>query len=76
MLEIIGGGQTNVTIGASNLNDFRKVIIVDPHAKSEKPLGIRIIDHLSSKYYQIPEEYIVESGDNYKRWQVVQTIRD
>ena len=77
ILVIIGaGGQARVIIDALNLNAFREVIIVDPNAKGEKLFGIPIVERLSSKYDRTPKKYIVAIGDNYKRWQVVQTLLD
>ena len=75
LLVIIGGGgQAKIIIDALQGNTFIKVLIVDPYAKSEKLLGIPIVDHLSSKYDKVPKKYIVAIGDNYKRWQVVQRL--
>ena len=75
LLVIIGGGgQAKVIIDALSLNNFLKVIIVDPNAKSDTLLGIPIIDRLSSKYDKFPKKYIVAIGDNYRRWQVVQKL--
>ena len=69
-----GGGQAKVIIDALNLDVFQKIFIVDPYAKSKKLLGIPIYDRLRSKYNNVPKKYIVAIGDNYKRWQVVQTL--
>ena len=75
LLVIIGGGgQAKVIIDALHSNTFIKVLVVDPYAKSEKLLGIPIVDQLSSKYEQVPKKFIVAIGDNYKRWQVVQRL--
>lgn len=75
LLVIIGGGgQAKVIIDSLNLNIFFKVLIVDPYSKSKKLLGIPIVDRLSSKYDQVPKKFIVAIGDNYKRWQIVQTL--
>lgn len=75
LLVIIGGGgQAKVIIDALDFNAFLEVIIVDPQAKSERLLGVPIVERLSSKYDQVSKKYIIAIGDNYRRSQIVHRL--